>query len=91
MTRQDRWLARRLPDDFLCRAGGPKKRIRSTVARIWWDHDRSDLECLADILVPVLSDLMKPGAEVTDEHRNRSETLVSRWLNSSATRVTQCP
>jgi hypothetical protein len=80
MTHQDRWFARRLPDEFLARPGDPVDRIRPIVARTWWEHDEQHQAALVKVLASGLHDLLRPGTTVTDRHRSYAEHVVASWL-----------
>ncbi|UCG86054.1 MAG: hypothetical protein JSW71_19445 [Gemmatimonadota bacterium] len=77
---EDRWCARRLPDDFVSRPGEGSARLRDVVKENWWGHDCNDRAQLVEALLPILSDLLRPGACVTEEHRDLCEGIVDAWL-----------
>jgi hypothetical protein len=81
----DRWCARRIPDDFITRSGEAPGRISEVVKENWWCHDRESRTKLAQALVPILKDLLRPGTEVTDEHRDLCEGVVFAWLTQVLT------
>ena len=72
MTKQDRWLARHLPHEFINHNGIPRERIKSVVARIWSDHDEHAINRLVNSLCPIFKDLVGPGGKVSEYHRARS-------------------
>ncbi len=76
----DRWYARRLPDDFIARTGEGARRLHDVVKENWWGHDHDDRTQLVEALLPILSDLLQSGACVTDEHRDLCEGIVDAWL-----------
>ena len=76
----DRWYARRLPDDFITRDGAATTRLNEVVKENWWGHDDTDRAQLVEALLPILSDLLEPGTSVTDEHRDLCEGIVDAWL-----------
>jgi hypothetical protein len=77
---EDRWYARRLPDDFVSRSGDGAARLHDVVRENWWGHDGNQRARLVRALLPILSDLLHPGARVTDEHRDLCEGIVDAWL-----------
>jgi hypothetical protein len=80
MTQDDRWFARRLPDDFLGKSGDAITRIRTVVTENWWAYQEGELSELAEALLPVLDGLTNPGAQVADDHRLQCEEVVEQWF-----------
>jgi len=76
----DRWYARRLPDDFISRSGEGTVRLREVINENWWGHECDERAQLVDALLPILADLLRPDARVTDEHRDLCEGIVDAWL-----------
>ena len=76
----DRWYARRLPDDFIVRQGESAARIDEVVKENWWGHCDEDRALLVEALLPILGELLTPGGEVTEEHRDLCEGVVDTWL-----------
>jgi hypothetical protein len=76
----DRWYARRLPDDFIDRQGEGTSRINEVVKENWWGHTEEDRALLVKALWPILVELLTPGAKVTEEHRDLCEGVVDAWL-----------
>jgi hypothetical protein len=72
--------ARQLPDDFLSAKGAPVERVLTLVERHWKGYERGDRASLAQALVVIFEDLLRPGAMVTSRHRMLSEELVFAWL-----------
>jgi hypothetical protein len=87
MATYDRWCARRLPDDYIARTGGPLSRISKIVTENWWECDRVDLARLAGLLLPILQPLTGADGKVTDELRDRCVEVVDQWLASCERRV----
>ncbi len=81
MGDEDRWYARRVPDDFIARSGDKEERLDTIVSENWWVHDKAHRDELVEALVTVLEDLLQPGAEVTEAHRDTCEGVVSCWLS----------
>ena len=73
-------VARHLPDDFLTARGAPVERVLALVERHWKSYERGDRASLAQALVVIFEDLLKPGASVTPRHRMLCEELVFTWL-----------
>ena len=80
MMDEDKWYARRLPDDFIIHSGDAPSRISQVVRENWWGHDTEAQSKLVRALVPVLRELLQPGVKVTDEHRDVCEGIVYTWL-----------
>ena len=76
----DRWYARRLPDDIIDRKGEGAARIEEVVKENWWGHGDDDRALLVEALRPILAELLAPGAQVTEEHRDLCEGVVDAWL-----------
>ena len=76
----DRWYARRLPDDFVVRQGDGVARIEEVVKENWWGHGDDDRALLVEALLPILNELLTPGGEITEEHRDLCEGVVDAWL-----------
>ena len=79
MTSEDRWYAKRLPDDFVARSGDTFSRISQIVTENWWEHDGLALTQLIKALTPVLEPLAEK-AEALDEHRDQCVEVVERWF-----------
>jgi len=79
MTQDDRWLARRLPDDYLARSGDSLMRIETIVAENWWGYDGAAMLGLVERLLPILQQV---GAQedVDDAIRDCCERAVAKWL-----------
>ena len=56
----DRELARGLPDEFLNRVGVPVDRVVGLVSAHWESHDNPACAELAQVLLPILGDLLQP-------------------------------
>ncbi len=80
MKAEDRWFAKRLPDDFVARSGDTFSRISQIVRENWWEHDGIALTRLIEALTPVLEPLAETTAEVLDEHRDRCIEVVEQWF-----------
>jgi hypothetical protein len=80
MTTDDRWCARRLPDDFIARTGDPMSRISTLVRENWWEYDGVDRARLTEMLLPILQPLTDAEGEVPDEFRDRCVEVVDQWL-----------
>jgi hypothetical protein len=76
----DRWCARRLPDDFIARTGDSLSRTSSIVKENWWEYDDVELTRLTELLLPILQPLTAPEGEVLDELRARCVEVVELWL-----------
>ena len=77
---EDRWYAKRLPDDFVTRSGDALSRIKEIVNENWWDYDSASLTHLVEVLLPVLEPLETGGERVLDEHRQKCIKVVEEWL-----------
>ena len=79
MTQDDRWLARRLPDDYAARSGDSLMRIETIVAENWWGCDGAAMLDLVERLLPILQQV---GAQedIDDAVRSRCEKTVAKWL-----------
>ncbi len=79
MTQDDRWLARRLPDDYAARSGDSLMRIETIVAENWWGCDGAAMLDLIEQLLPILQQV---GAreDIDDAVRDCCERAVARWL-----------
>jgi len=80
MQDDDTWYARRLPDDFITRSGEAAVRISEVVKENWWGYKPESRMKLVQALVPILKDLLQPGTNVTDEHRDLCEGVVYAWF-----------
>ena len=80
MQDDDKWYARRLPDDFITRSGEAPSRISEVVKENWWDQNAESRTKLVQALVPILKDLLQPDAKVTDQHRDLCEGIVYAWF-----------
>jgi hypothetical protein len=80
MQDDDKWYARRLPDDFIVRSGEAPSRLTEVVKENWWGHNSEARSKLVQALVPILNDLLQPDSAVTDEHRDLCEGVVYTWL-----------
>ncbi len=80
----DRAIARRLPDEFAQAGGGAVDRITGLISRHWMYRSGTERADLAAVLLPVLEDLVESRTPVTDQHRDRCETMVVRWLGSES-------
>jgi hypothetical protein len=81
---RDRAIARRLPDEFAQAGGGAVDRITGLVSRHWVYRSGTDRADLAALLLPVLEDLAASRTPVTDQHRDRCESIVVRWIGSTS-------
>lgn len=81
MTDDDRWLARRLPDDFVNRGGDSYSRVSKIVAENWWEYSGRALTELIEMLLPILEPIRSQGG-VTDALRSECESTVAAWLAS---------
>jgi hypothetical protein len=81
MNPDDRWYARRLPDDFVARTGDSHSRVLAIVTENWWGYESRALTRLIERLVPILEKLGSVG-DVDDEVRGRCVEAVSGWLAS---------
>lgn len=79
MTDDDRWYARRLPDDYIARGGDAFSRVSAIVAENWWQHQGRALTELVELLLPILEPLQSPD-DVADDVRSRCEEVVSSWF-----------
>lgn len=76
-----RALARRLPEEFLQMQSTPRQRISQLLSRYWRQpYDVHKWWELAQELLTILDPLTKPGAEVTEELRQRCEEAVLGWI-----------
>ena len=76
---EDRNNARRLPDEFAQAAGGSNDRVNGLVNRYWADYDEPARGELVEALIPILDELVEPGAPVTDMHRDKCVDVVVDW------------
>ncbi len=81
MTDDDRWLARRLPDDFVNRGGDSYSRVSKIVTENWWEYRGRALTELIELLLPVL-DRIRSRDAVTEAVRSECESAVAAWLAS---------
>lgn len=81
MTDDDRWYARRLPDDFVSRNGDSYSRVSKIAAENWWEYQGRALTELIELLLPIL-ERVRSRSDVTDEVRAECETTVATWLAS---------
>lgn len=79
MTQDDRWLARRLPDDYAARSGDSLMRIETIVAENWWGYDGTAMLDLVERLLPILQQVGS-REDIDDAVRDRCERAVARWL-----------
>ena len=78
----DREFARGLPDEFLTRSGVLVDRVVGLVSTHWGSHENPDRAELAQALLPILEELLHPGAYVTDGHRDLCDGVVTGWLQT---------
>jgi hypothetical protein len=76
---EDRLNARRLPDEFAQAAGGSDDRVTGLVNRYWAGYAEPAKGQLAQALLPVLEELVEPGAPVTEHHREKCVEVVVDW------------
>jgi hypothetical protein len=81
---RDRAIARTLPDEFAQAGGGAVDRITGLVNRHWLHRSGRERADLAAVLLPVLENLAESRTPVTDQHRDRCEAIVVRWIASVA-------
>jgi hypothetical protein len=74
------WYARRIPDDLQRRSGDARARLERIVRENWWPYDEESRARLIETLLPLLLELARSGASVTDEHRDHCERIVAQWL-----------
>ena len=79
-TVENRWYAKRLPDDFVARSGDAFSRITQIVNENWWEYDGVSLTHLVEALLPVLEPLETGSEKVLDEYRRKCVEVVEEWL-----------
>ncbi|UCG87631.1 MAG: hypothetical protein JSW71_03525 [Gemmatimonadota bacterium] len=57
LSMEDRWYAKRLPDDFVAGSGDAFSRIMKIVNENWWGYEGIALTRLVEALLPVLEPL----------------------------------
>jgi hypothetical protein len=80
MAIEDRWYAKRLPDDFVARPGDALTRISRIVRENWWQHECEALNQLIELLLPILEPLRNNDGEISDELRGQCVDVVCRWF-----------
>ncbi|MFQ5704707.1 MAG: hypothetical protein ACE5HT_11870 [Gemmatimonadales bacterium] len=75
----DQDVALRLPDDFKRARGSTADRIMTLVNVYWTAKEEWERVELAQALIPILEDLVGPGAPVTESHRRSCQDIVGTW------------